>query len=159
MRAVPRRTVLLHAGAAAVLAAGCSGTPQRPGPDPTPSEPSARLLNSARFAAAVADDDRYLINVHTRDEGSLPGTDAALPFDQLPERAGELPQDRRTPLALYCRTGVMSAEAVETLAGMGYRDLVELDGGMVAWERDGRRLLPPQPAATEADGSTDGGPA
>ncbi|MFP5335742.1 MAG: rhodanese-like domain-containing protein, partial [Actinomycetes bacterium] len=87
------------------------------------------------FAAAVDADDRFLLNVHTPDEGSIPGTDAAIPFDRLEDRAAELPADPGTPLAVYCKTGRMSAEAVTTLATMGYRDLVELDGGMVAWER------------------------
>ncbi|MFZ5870665.1 MAG: apolipoprotein N-acyltransferase, partial [Actinomycetota bacterium] len=133
--AVRRRDVLLQAGGTMVLATGCSGSPRQPEAGAIPTTPPARLLEPGEFAAAVEDDDRFLLNVHTPDEGSIPGTDAAIPFDELRTRADELPPDRGTPLAVYCKTGRMSAIAVQTLAGIGYQDLVELDGGMVAWER------------------------
>ena len=44
--------------------------------------------------------------------------------------------------AVYCRSGRMSAIAVRELARLGYGTIVELRGGMVAWEASGRRLLP-----------------
>lgn len=155
---VRRREVLLHAVGTMVLAAGCSGPAERPQAEAAPATPPARLLGPAEFAAAVDRDDRFLLNVHTPDEGSIPGTDGAVPFDQLEDRAAELPADTGTPLAVYCRTGGMSADAVKTLAGMGYQDLVELDGGMVAWERAGRQLLRPGARDDELrqlDGSED----
>lgn len=118
-----------------VLTAGCSAPAERAGADTAPTRLRARLLEPAEFAAAVDADDRFLLNVHTPYEGSIPGTDAAIPFDRLEDRASELPAVRGTPLAVYCKTGRMSAIAVTTLADMGYQDLVELDGGMVAWQR------------------------
>lgn len=125
------------------MVAGCSGPAERPEGQAAPAASPARLLGPDEFAAAVEADDHFLLNVHTPDEGSIPATDAAVPFDVLEKRAAELPEDRGTSLAVYCRTGAMSAEAVTTLAGMGYQDVVELEGGMVAWERSGRPLLPP----------------
>jgi phage shock protein E len=41
---------------------------------------------------------------------------------------------------LYCRSGNMSAEAAETLVGLGYTDVWDVRGGMIAWERAGFRL-------------------
>ena len=41
---------------------------------------------------------------------------------------------------LYCRSGNMSAEAAEMLVGLGYTDVWDLRGGMIAWERAGFRL-------------------
>lgn len=113
--------------------AGCGG-----GSDSvTPSS----LVPPAEFERASA--QRVTINVHTPDEGSIPGTDLAIPFDRLESRKGELPVTS-SRLAVYCRSGTMSAEAVRTLARLGYRDIVELEGGMIAWERSGRSLLPPR---------------
>lgn len=97
----------------------------------------------AEFAAVVADEDVVTVNVHVPDEGSIPGTDAAIPFDQISTSVGDLPQERSTPLAVYCRTGQMSAEAVQTLRDLGYTDVVELRGGMEAWTADGRDLVIP----------------
>lgn len=94
----------------------------------------------AEFAAAVA--SAFVVNVHVPDEGSIAGTDAAIPFDEVRSRSAELPQDRDAPLAVYCKSGRMSAEAVATLEDLGYTDVVELRGGMDAWVAEGRELLP-----------------
>ena len=103
----------------------------------------AEQVAPAEFAAVVADEDVVTVNVHVPDEGSIPGTDAAIPFDQITTSVGDLPQERSTPLAVYCRTGQMSAEAVQTLRDLGYTNVVELRGGMEAWTADGRELLTP----------------
>lgn len=103
----------------------------------------AEQVAPGEFAAVVGDEDVVTVNVHVPDEGSIPGTDAAIPFDQITARVAELPKERSTPLAVYCRTGQMSAEAVQTLGDLGYTDVVELRGGMEAWTADGRELLTP----------------
>jgi len=127
---------------AVLLLAGCaSDTPQVV--TPTDSASVARQLEPEAFAAEVASGDRFVINVHTPDEGGIEGTDASIPFDQLEERAAELPQDPTTAIAVYCRSGGMSEIAVDTIVGMGYVDVVELGGGMIAWEADGRPLIAP----------------
>lgn len=100
-------------------------------------------LPPAEFAAALADDDVLVLNVHVPDEGSMAGTDAAIPYDEVRARSAELPQDRDAPVAVYCKSGRMSAEAVSALRQLGYTDVVELRGGMDAWAADGRELLPP----------------
>lgn len=90
----------------------------------------------------LADDDVLVLNVHVPDEGSIAGTDAVIPYDEIRERATALPSDLDAPLAVYCKSGRMSAEAVTTLLDLGYTDVVELRGGMDAWTADGRELLP-----------------
>ncbi|MDZ4234910.1 MAG: rhodanese-like domain-containing protein [Dietzia sp.] len=52
-----------------------------------------------------------------------------------------MPTVRSTPLAVYCRTGRMSTIAASTLANLGYPDVVELAGGMQAWQQSGRTLV------------------
>jgi rhodanese-related sulfurtransferase len=120
---------------AAVAVAGCGGAEGS-----TSAEP--KLVSPAEFEQAIAVPDRVSINVHIPDEGSIEGTDVTLPFDQIEARQDELP-GTSTPLAVYCRSGNMSADAVQTLADLGYVDVIELEGGMVAWEASGRPLLPP----------------
>lgn len=116
----------------ALLVSGCGGTDE--------AAPS-RLLAPEEFAAAVSKPERVTINVHVPDEGSIRGTDLWIPFDAVGARRDELPP-QGTPLAVYCRSGRMSAIAVETLSRLGYENVVELDGGMEEWERSGRRLVP-----------------
>lgn len=102
-----------------------------------------RLVGPAAFAKAVAQQATVTINVHVPDEGSLAGTDLWIPFDRVAASRAKLPARKTTPLAVYCRSGRMSAIAVRELARLGYGTIVELRGGMVAWETAGRRLLPP----------------
>ena len=112
-------------------------------PAVSPSTATATLLDPARFAVAVDADTTTVINVHIPDEGSIAGTDAAIPYDQLDDRLTDLPDSRAAPLAIYCKTGRMSAVAAATLAELGYTNVVELAGGMQAWTASGRSLLRP----------------
>jgi rhodanese-related sulfurtransferase len=91
----------------------------------------------------IDEPDRVTVNVHVPFEGDIVGTDLSIPFDQIRLQAGRLPADRSAALAIYCRSGPMSAIAAESLHDLGYTDVVELRGGMKAWQADGRPLTGP----------------
>ena len=82
-----------------------------------------------------------LVNVKTPYSGEIDGTDLYIPYDQLSARASELPADRSTIVAVYCRSGHESAIAAQTLLDLGYRNILNLDGGMTAWTASGRQLV------------------
>lgn len=82
-----------------------------------------------------------LINVHTPYEGEIEKTDSFIAYDQLVANSGSLPKDKNTPIILYCQTGRMSSEAIETLKKMGYTNVRHLSGGMAAWKNAGGKLL------------------
>lgn len=105
-----------------------------------PQTASVRLVDPDAFAAAIVEPGRVTINVHVPFEGNIEGTDLSIPFDQLAAQSDRLPADRRIGLAVYCRSGPMSATAINVLMDLGYTDLVELRGGMRAWQADGRQL-------------------
>lgn len=133
--ATSARTVVVGTCAtivALVVLAGCGSS----------SESASRLVDPQEFAASVAEPSTVTINVHVPDEGTLEGTDLALPFDEIERRADELPPVKKR-VALYCKSGRMSAIAARTLARLGYRDIVELRGGMDAWREAGRPLVEP----------------
>lgn len=100
---------------------------------------SARLVGVDQFAERVGEPDVLTVNVHVPDEGQLPDTDLAIPFDEISDSEA-LPSDLDSPLAIYCKSGNMSADAVDDLVALGYTDVVELDGGFDAWVEAGRRL-------------------
>lgn len=146
LRPLPSRLVLAllaaTLGVVTVLASACA--PDRSAPAPTSQEQggvAARLVGPAEFAAAVAEPDRVTVNVHVPFEGDIPGTDLSIPFDQIGAHVDRLPADRTTGLSVYCRSGPMSTSAAATLSDLGYQDIVELRGGMRAWQADGRPLL------------------
>jgi rhodanese-related sulfurtransferase len=113
-------------------------------PMPAVASPAARpstLVDPAAFAAAVAQPGTVTIDVHIPFEGKLSGTDLVIPYNQIAQQAAELPANRGTTLAIYCRSGNMSAIAAPALAALGYTHIIELKGGMQAWQASGRTLL------------------
>lgn len=107
----------------------------------TSTASAARLVDPGEFAAAVAEPERLTVNVHVPFEGDIPGTDLSIPFDQIAAQADRLPADRDTPLAIYCRSGPMGTVAAQALRDLGYTDVVELRGGMRAWQAEGRPII------------------
>lgn len=124
-----------------VALAACAGGGAEQAPAPGQAAASYRLLGPQEFAEAIYEPERTTINVHVPFEGSLPDTDLEIPFDQIENRIALLPADRSAPIAVYCMSGRMSAEAARTLADLGYTDIVDLDGGMEAWQASGRSIL------------------
>lgn len=64
-------------------------------------------------------------------EGHLPGA-LHIPLPDLSERLVEL--DKNLPLLTYCRSGARSLAAANMLAGQGFREIMSLKGGMMAWQ-------------------------
>jgi len=81
---------------------------------------------------------------HIPFEGQIEGTDLFIPYNEVSQRLSELPAARDAKIVIYCRSGSMSAIAAETLVGLGYTNVWNLDGGMIAWDEAGYPLLQTQ---------------
>jgi phage shock protein E len=137
---------VLLAATMGMAACGSRGAPATGRETASTSPPAAsRSLSPRAFAAAVAAPGVTTINVHVPYAGEISGTDLFIPFDQITTRTTSLPA-RSAPLAIYCRSGRMSAIAARTLSRLGYRSIVELRGGMDAWQQNGRALRRRPPA-------------
>lgn len=97
-------------------------------------------LTPEELFGMLADKDFTLIDVHIPEQAHIAGTDAFIPYNEVVARKDELPRDKSAKIVLYCRSGSMSRQAAETLAGMGYTNVFNLEGGTNAWRAGGYPL-------------------
>lgn len=82
---------------------------------------------------SVVDKTTQFIDVREPEEvtsGSLPGA-VNVPLGELSARLSELDPARR--VVVLCRSGGRSTQAAEVLADAGFADVINLKGGMLAW--------------------------
>ena len=84
---------------------------------------------------AVVTDSAQFIDVREADEvanGTLPGT-TNISLKDLPCELGELDSERR--VVVLCRSGGRSTQAARILTDSGFDDVINLEGGMLAWDK------------------------
>jgi len=92
-------------------------------------------------ARAIASGNYLVVNVHIPYEGEIEGTDLSIAYDEIEQHLATLAGAKDGGLLLYCKSGRMSRIAAEALAAHGFQDMLHLDGGLIAWEADGRPLV------------------
>ena len=101
---------------------------------------NVQLVPPAEFAQQIDKEKGQVIDVRTPKEfqsGHIEGAVNLHVYDQdFEQRADKLKKD--VPVYVYCKAGGRSAEAVETLKAKGFRDIIELEVGMDAWNEAGK---------------------
>jgi rhodanese-related sulfurtransferase len=130
----------------AALLAACSGSPNAQ----IPSEAIGKKISVtggeytdisvAELKSMLENKDFYFVNVHIPFEGDIANTDVSIPFDKIDQNLDKLPKEKNAKIVLYCRSDRMSNIAAATLVELGYTNLFNLDGGMIAWEEAGLPL-------------------
>jgi phage shock protein E len=94
-------------------------------------------INVDQLQGMLKNKDFVFVNVHIPFEGDIANTDLSIPYDEIDQHLDKLPAEKDARIVLYCRSDRMSTIAAETLVGLGYTNVANLDGGMVAWEQAG----------------------
>lgn len=144
-----RVSLLIGATFLLLVVAACSGGEDAPSPE-TPDRANQLESSSGELYVDVSpvelarimyEEEIVLINVHVPYEREIEGTDLFIPFDQVVENRDALPADMTARVVVYCRSGSMSATASAALVDLGYTNVLNLAGGMIAWERAGYSLV------------------
>jgi molybdopterin/thiamine biosynthesis adenylyltransferase/rhodanese-related sulfurtransferase len=100
-----------------------SPTPDLAVPEITPKELKSRLDKG---------DDLFILDVREPHEYQICNLNGTLiPLGELPRRVHELDTSRE--IVAHCRSGKRSAEAVDFLRKAGFRKILNLKGGILAW--------------------------
>ncbi len=101
----------------------------------------AQLVNPTEFSKLIREGGGFLVDVHTPEQTHIPSTDAFIPFDNIAENSDQLPNDKDTPILVYCRSGSMSETASEEIAALGYTNVYDLEGGINAYKEQNNEVV------------------
>lgn len=123
--------------AGALLAGGILSAGNEP-----QSESRIERVAAQEFSGAVREDDATLLDVRTKAEFAEGHIAGATVIDwndpSFSSKVAEL--DKSKQYLVYCRSGNRSAQAVAAMREMGFTDITELSGGIIAWEKAGLPL-------------------
>ncbi|WP_313990738.1 rhodanese-like domain-containing protein [uncultured Selenomonas sp.] len=129
--------VALFLGALTLGVCGCGGASQAK--QETPQSAAAfRRVSSDEAAQMMQTEKNYIIlDVRTAKEyaeGHIPQA-INVPNETIGGTAPQQLPDKEQLIFVYCRSGARSMQASEKLAGLGYRNIVEM-GGIKDWHGD-----------------------
>jgi len=96
-----------------------------------------KTITAADLNKIMQQSDIFLVDVHIPEQQHISGTDAFIPYNKVEEHQDKLPDDKNTPIYLYCEGGPMGNAAARSLYDLGYRNLYNLEGGAKAWKKAG----------------------
>jgi rhodanese-related sulfurtransferase len=96
-----------------------------------------RDMAPAQIAELLAEDAIVLVDVREDDEWAAGHVEGAIhvPLGELAARLEELPDDK--PVVTMCRSGRRSRQAFGVLSQGGRDGLHHMDGGILAWQKEG----------------------
>ena len=122
---------------AALLATACGGSD-------TAVETRLESVGASAFAAAVDEAPAGLVVLDVRTPGEFSeghiGDAVNIDFYEASFRSDLDGLDKDLPYALYCRSGNRSGQALTMMRELGFTDVRELSGGIVAWLEAGQPI-------------------
>src|SRR4029450_4370228 len=127
---------------------------------PTESKQGAVIEEIAPFEAAEEIEGGDVVLVDTRepheyDEAHLDGA-RWVRRGILEDETRSVVPDRDRRVLLYCRTGNRSGKAAEQMAALGYGNVANVEGGILAWQEQGLPVVEAEGLSAEQRGRYSG---
>jgi len=101
------------------------------------SKAMVQIVSVAEFKEGLSNNEVQLIDVRTPKEYNDGHIENARLIDFLSEdfkiKIQEL--DKEKPIYLYCRSGGRSGKASKVMEELGFKEIVDLEGGYMAWSK------------------------
>lgn len=103
----------------------------------------AKQLETNEFEELLLKEGVQIVDVRTPDEFAQGYIKNAKLIDfNTPEFENQISElDKNKAVAVYCHSGARSNQAFEIMKTMGFREVYELKGGIVAWQQSGKQVL------------------
>jgi rhodanese-related sulfurtransferase len=100
------------------------------------------VASKTLLAKQNAGENVFVLDVREPDEfkaGHIEGA-VNLPIRSLAQNGSALPADKTAQIAVVCKSGIRAAYATMSLKLLGYKNVKDVAGGMMGWEKDGLPL-------------------
>ncbi len=132
----PLRILLPVLAVAAAVSVGCGGDTATARVETVPAATAAEIL--------TGNGDAILLDIRTPGEFGTGHLEDAINIDfyadDFEQRIGAL--DRDLSYVVYCRSGNRSGAAMELFRELSFVDVVDVEGGIVAWSEAGLPVVP-----------------
>jgi len=112
---------------------------------------SQHLLSPAKFEQGLENNPGMIVDVRTAEEFKGGHISNAINVDFYSKDFSQrfVDKDKSKPVYIYCQRGGRSEAAVEKLNKLGFKNVYELEGGIIKWQEAGKKvegkssILPP----------------
>ena len=105
---------------------------------------SAELWTVIELKESISKLDRELVLLDVRtqaeyDSGHILNA-INISHEQILEDPELLAEYKNSQMAVFCRSGVRAGKVIQLLESIGFEDIIDIDGDMLAWSEAGYRM-------------------
>ena len=105
---------------------------------------SAELWSVAQLQKAISKSGHkpVLLDVRTQSEYNDGHIQDAIniPHDQILKEPQLVSAYKDSQVVVFCRSGVRAGKVIEMLEGLGFKEIIDIDGDMLAWNEAGHSV-------------------
>ena len=139
-----KKTIVAFTFIAALGLASCGNAQNKDesGQSSEQSQVISKDIDVAEFEKLMIEGSGLLLDVRTDGEfasGHLKGA-SQIDYNSSSFKSKIAELDKSTPVYIYCRSGARSGRAAKMMKGMGFAEVYNLEGGILAWQRAGKGI-------------------